>query len=58
MCGYVGCDDSSRGKHATEHFRETNHPLVRSLTRGEKWGWCYLDQQELDWDYLPPLPKK
>ena len=56
-CGHVGCDDSSHGKHATEHFRTSNHPLVRPLDRHEDWGWCYFDQQELDAEYLPPLKK-
>jgi uncharacterized UBP type Zn finger protein len=58
LCGHVGCCDSSRGKHATQHFRDTNHALVRSLERGETWGWCYFDQQELDGKYLPPLLRK
>jgi hypothetical protein len=55
LCGHVGCDDSSRGKHATAHFQTTRHPLVRTLEEGESWGWCYYDQQELDGRYLPPL---
>ena len=47
-CGYVGCCDSSPGKHATKHFRETGHPIVRSLERGEDWGWCYVDEEVLE----------
>jgi uncharacterized UBP type Zn finger protein len=47
-CGHVGCCDSSPGKHATKHFRETGHPIVRSLERGEDWGWCYVDQEMLE----------
>ena len=43
-CGHVGCCDSSKNKHATAHFRATNHPIVRSAEPGEQWGWCYLDQ--------------
>jgi len=46
-CGHVGCCDSSRNKHATAHFRATGHPIVRSLERGEEWGWCYADQAML-----------
>lgn len=42
-CGHVGCCDSSIGKHATKHFHATKHPMVRSLERGEDWGWCYAD---------------
>ena len=43
-CGYVGCCDSSKNKHATKHFRGTAHPLVRSIEPGEAWVWCYEDE--------------
>ena len=43
-CGHVGCCDSSKNKHATKHFRETKHPLMRSIERGEYWVWCYVDE--------------
>jgi CPA1 family monovalent cation:H+ antiporter len=42
-CGHVGCCDSSVGKHATGHFRESEHPVIRSLEPGEAWRWCYVD---------------
>jgi EmrB/QacA subfamily drug resistance transporter len=42
-CGYVGCCDASRRRHATAHFWSTQHPIVRSLEPGETWRWCYLD---------------
>ena len=44
ICGHVGCCDSSKNKHATKHFRKTEHPIVRSLEPGEDWGWCYIDE--------------
>jgi uncharacterized UBP type Zn finger protein len=47
-CGHVGCCDSSKNKHATGHFHATQHPVMRSLERGESWGWCYVDEVELD----------
>lgn len=43
-CGHVGCCDSSKNKHATRHFRESGHPLVRSIEPGESWVWCYEDK--------------
>jgi uncharacterized UBP type Zn finger protein len=46
-CGHVGCCDSSKNKHATKHFHQTRHPIMRSLERGEDWGWCYVDEVEL-----------
>lgn len=50
-CGQVGCCDSSPGKHATKHFRETGHPVVRSFEPGEDWAWCYADQL-----FMEPAP--
>lgn len=43
-CGHVGCCDSSKNKHATRHFRATEHPVVKSFEPGEGWGWCYVDE--------------
>src|SRR5437016_2653113 len=43
-CGYVGCCDSSKNKHATKHFWSMQHPIVRSLESGEDWRWCYVDE--------------
>ena len=43
-CGYVGCCDSSRRRHATAHFWASAHPIVRSLEPGETWRWCYVDE--------------
>jgi uncharacterized UBP type Zn finger protein len=42
-CGHVGCCDSSAGRHARGHFHQTQHPLIQSAERGEKWRWCYID---------------
>jgi uncharacterized UBP type Zn finger protein len=42
-CGHVGCCDSSKNRHATWHFHQTKHPLIRSIEPGERWVWCYAD---------------
>ena len=42
-CGLLACCDSSPMRHATAHFRETQHPVVQSAEPGEDWRWCYLD---------------
>ena len=47
-CGHVGCCDSSKNKHATKHFRSAKHPIMKSIEPGENWGWCYIDEVELD----------
>ncbi len=43
-CGHIGCCDNSQGKHATAHFTQTGHPIIRSAEPGEDWSWCYLDE--------------
>jgi hypothetical protein len=43
-CGHVGCCDSSPNRHATAHFHQTEHPIVRSFEPGEDWRWCYVDE--------------
>jgi hypothetical protein len=48
ICGHVGCCDSSPGKHATKHFHKTKDPIMRSIEPGEAWGWCFVDEVELD----------
>lgn len=47
-CGHVGCCDSSKNKHATKHFRQSNHPVMRSIEPGETWAWCYIDRIPLE----------
>jgi uncharacterized UBP type Zn finger protein len=47
-CGHVGCCDSSPGKHATKHFHQTSHPVMVSYEPAERWGWCYVDETEVD----------
>jgi CPA1 family monovalent cation:H+ antiporter len=43
-CGHIGCCDSSRGRHATGHYDETNHAVMQSAEPGEAWRWCYVDR--------------
>ncbi|OON81221.1 UBP-type zinc finger domain-containing protein [Streptomyces tsukubensis] len=42
-CGRVSCCDSSPHQHATQHFKETGHPVMRSFEPDEQWRWCYVD---------------
>jgi len=48
ICGHIGCCDSSKNKHATNHFHATTHPIMRSIEPGEEWGWCFVDQIAFD----------
>lgn len=43
-CGHVGCCDNSKNKHATKHFKESKHPIIRSFEPDEDWQWCYVDE--------------
>ena len=43
-CNQVSCCDSSPGKHASAHARNTGHPVVTSAEPGERWRWCYVDK--------------
>jgi uncharacterized UBP type Zn finger protein len=44
-CGHVGCCDSSPNRHATRHFRETQHPVIKAFEPGQDWAWCYVDEE-------------
>ncbi len=44
-CGRLSCCDSSPRKHASAHFSETGHPVMRSAEPGEEWRWCFVDSR-------------
>ena len=44
-CGATLCCDSSPNRHMTKHFHYTGHPVVISAEPGERWMWCYPDEQ-------------
>jgi len=48
LCGHVGCCDNSKNKHATRHFKASQHPIIKSIEPGEDWAWCYVDDDFLD----------
>ncbi len=52
-CGKVGCCDNSPNKHARAHYGETEHPLIQSVEPGEKWAFCFVDDEMMR---EPPLP--
>jgi CPA2 family monovalent cation:H+ antiporter-2 len=43
-CGFVGCCDSSEGRHARKHFEDTGHPIIMSWEPGEGWAFCHVHQ--------------
>lgn len=44
ICGHVGCCDSSPLRHASKHFADSRHPLIRTLETGQEWRWCFIDE--------------
>lgn len=52
VCGHVGCCDSSPGRHATEHYKKTGHPIMKEFPRGG-WAWCYKDEKYIE---VPKTP--
>jgi CPA1 family monovalent cation:H+ antiporter len=44
-CGHMACCDSSPRRHASAHFGETSHPVMRSAEVGEDWRWCFVDNR-------------
>lgn len=55
-CGHVGCCDNSPNRHATAHFHESSHPLIRSYEPGEDWWYCYVDELGFEVTDAPPAP--
>ena len=47
-CGVVACCDTSKNKHATAHFNESVHPVMRGIEPGERWLWCFMDAATID----------
>ena len=44
VCGHVGCCDSSPRQHASAHFHDGGHAVMRSAEPGERWRWCYIHE--------------
>ena len=55
-CGHIGCCDNSPGRHATKHFRATQHPIIRSYEPGEDWFFCYPDELMFELRTAGPAP--
>ena len=42
-CDVTLCCDSSPNKHASKHARAAKHPVIASAEVGERWLYCYPD---------------
>lgn len=45
QCGQTLCCDNSPNKHATKHAHASHHPVIASAEEGERWLYCYPDEQ-------------
>lgn len=44
-CGTTLCCDSSPNRHASKHARASGHPVIASAEPGERWLYCYPDDE-------------
>jgi len=44
-CDATLCCDSSPNRHASKHAHATTHPVVASAEIGERWLYCYPDDE-------------
>ena len=44
-CGVTLCCDSSPQQHASKHARVSDHPVIASAEPGERWLYCYPDEE-------------
>lgn len=44
-CGSTLCCDSSDNQHMSKHAHKEKHPVAMSAQPGERWLWCYVDNE-------------
>jgi uncharacterized UBP type Zn finger protein len=50
-CGNVGCCDSSPNRHASKHWQDTGHNLMRSIEQGDEWTYDFVTGKLDDPEY-------
>ena len=48
-CGVTLCCESSPNRHILKHTRATRHPVIASAEPGERWLYCYPDDQTIEY---------
>ena len=48
-CGGTRCCDNSPNRHATKHAHATGHPAIASAEPGERWLYCYPDNNTAEY---------
>ena len=49
QCGVTLCCDSSPNRHASKHARASKHPVIASAEPGERWLYCYPDDETAEY---------
>lgn len=49
QCGGTRCCDSSPNQHASKHAQSSGHPVIASAEPGERWLYCYPDEQFVEY---------
>ena len=49
QCGATLCCNDSPNRHASKHARATGHPVIASAEPGERWLYCYLDDERVEY---------
>ena len=50
QCGGTHCCDNSPNRHASEHAAASGHPVIASAEPGERWLYCYPDDQTVEYE--------
>ena len=48
-CGATLCCDASPEQHMSKHFAAAQHPVVISAEPGERWMYCYVDEEMVEY---------
>ncbi|MCQ6956956.1 UBP-type zinc finger domain-containing protein [Mucilaginibacter aquariorum] len=48
-CGITLCCDQSDETHMTKHYHAERHPVIASAQPDERWLWCYVDEQFVEY---------
>lgn len=48
-CGATLCCDSSPNRHASRHAKAAGHAVAISAEPGERWAWCYEDEEMVEY---------
>jgi hypothetical protein len=49
QCAATLCCDDSPNKHASKHARKTGHPVIASAEPGERWLYCFPDDEIVEY---------